>query len=487
MISITKKIIPAALAVLLLGTGCKKALDINQDPNNPAIEQGTPTIVFPAAVMSTAGRVGGDMAILGGIWAQYWTQSATANQYKYIDAYNVKGADFNGAYNELFSGALNDYQFVLTKAREQQNWKYLLMGTVMRAYTYQVLADLYDQVPYREAFQGLNNLQPHFDDGYSVYKGLLSELDSALAKDYRSGSFSDRDQKADLVFGGNMEKWTQFANTLKLKMYLRMVNKKPAEAEAGIRALYNAGADFLSEDAAVGGFIDAPDKSNPMYEYNIRKLNVQTNLRASRTLLTYLVGKGDPRRPVFYTNATGINQGDYATTSTTAQGAGVVIQSPTEPVRFISKAESFFLQAEALERYFAGAGAQALYDRGVQAAFDQAGVSSAGFAGAGGAYAYPSGGSFDQKLEAIVTQKWISFFGSHALEGFFEKNRTGFPRTSAVYSDDPSYVPGQFVISRNAVTNGQLPKRLVFPDVERTRNNNTPAEVPITTPVWWAL
>ncbi|TCZ66527.1 SusD/RagB family nutrient-binding outer membrane lipoprotein [Flaviaesturariibacter aridisoli] len=485
MSSLAKNLFPAALAVFLIGTGCKKTLDINQDPNNPAIEQGTPTIVFPAGVMSTAGRVGGDMAILGGIWAQYWTQSATANQYKYIDAYNVKSADFNGAYNELFSGALNDYQFVIRKAREQQNWKYLLMGTVMRAYTYQVLVDLYDRVPYSEAFQGLNNLQPRFEDGYTVYQGLLAELDSALATDYRSGSFSERDQKADLLFGGDMEKWTQFANTLRLKMFLRMVNKKPAEAEAGIRALYTAGANFLSEDAAVTGFSDAPDKSNPMYEYNVRNLNVQTNLRASRTLLTYLLAKGDPRRPAYYTNSTGINQGDYATTSTTAQNAGVVIQDPTEPVRFISGAESYFLQAEALERYFGGSGAQALYDRGVQAAFDQVGVSAAGFVG--GTYAYPSGGSFDQKLEAIITQKWISFFGSHALEGFFEKNRTGYPRTSAVYSDNPAYVPGQFVVSRNAVTNGQLPKRLVYPDVERNRNNNTPAEVPITAPVWWAL
>jgi hypothetical protein len=487
MNAIIKKSLPVALAVLFFGTGCKKALDINHDPNNPALEQGTPTIVFPSGVLSSAGRIGGDLAILGGIWGQYWTQSATANQYKYIDAYNVKSSDLNGAYTELFAGALNDYQFVINKSKEQQNWKYLLMATVMKAHTYQVLVDLYDQVPYSEAFQGNQNLQPRFEDGYSVYKGLLAEIDSALAKDFHTGTFSDRDQNADLLFSGNMQRWEEFANTQKLKMFLRMVNKKPGEAQAGIQALYAAGARFLSVDAAVNTFSDQPDKSNPMYEYNVRKLNVSTNLRASRTMLTFLQAKADPRRPFYYSNTTGINQGDYASTNTSYQGAGVVVQHATDPVYFISAAESFLMQAEARARYFAGSGAQALYNQGVQAAFAQYGLSGASFVGAGGAYEYPAGGTLDQQIEAISTQKWLSFFGSHALEGFFEKNRTGYPRTSAVYSDVPSYMPGQFVISRNAVTGGLLPKRLPYPDVERTRNRNTPAEVPVTTPVWWAL
>jgi hypothetical protein len=487
MISIKKTILPAALAALLAGTGCRKALDINTDPNNPTLEQATPTIIFPSAVMSTAGRVGGDLAILGGIWGQYWTQSSTANQYKYIDAYNVKSADLNGSYTELFSGALNDYKSVIQKSNETANWKYLLMATVMRAYTYQVLVDLYDQVPFSEALQGNANLQPRFEDGYTIYQALLGEINAALAKDYKSGALGTKEQAADLIFGGNMDRWEEFANTLKLKMYLRMVNKKPAEAQAGITALYSANARFLTVDAGVAAFEDAPNKSNPMYEYNVRKLNVSTNLRASRTLLTYLVAKADPRRPFYYTNTTGINQGDYASTNTSYQSAGVVVQKATDPVHFISAAESYFMQAEARERYFAGSGAKALYDQGVLAAFAQYGLNGATFIAAGGAYEYPASGTLEQKIEAISTQKWISFFGSHALEGFFEKNRTGYPVTSTVYSTNAAYIPGQFVISANSVIGQNLPKRLVFPDVERTRNINTPSEVSITTPVWWAL
>ena len=161
------------------------------------------------------------------------------------------------------------------------------------------------------------------------------------------------------------------------------------------------------------------------------------------------------------------------------------MQKPTDPVIFISAAESYFLQAEARERYFGGAGAKALYDAGVLAAFSAVGQNGTAFVN--GVYAYPTG-TLDQKIEAISTQKWASFpYGVHFIEGFFEKQRTGYPRTSAVYSTDASYVPGQFVVSKNSVLpSGQLPRRFAFPDVEVSRNKNTPTLVPITTPVWWA-
>ena len=58
------------------------------------------------------------------------------------------------------------------------------MATVMKVYTYQVLVDLYDQVPYTDALQGAADLQPKFDNGDSIYESLLSTLDSALNQDF---------------------------------------------------------------------------------------------------------------------------------------------------------------------------------------------------------------------------------------------------------------------------------------------------------------
>ena len=483
-----KIIINYFVAVLLLtGVGCKKIADFNVDPNNPSLASATPQLLFPSAVASTVGQIHGEYAITGGLWAQYYTQSATASQYRTIDAYNLIPDDFRTAYQELYRSALSDYKKVQDLSKEQSNWHFYFMATVMKAYTVQVLVDLYDMVPYSEALKGSSILQPKFDDGYSVYKGLLAEIDTALGYDFRSSTLNATDAKSDLVFGGDMDNWERFANTLKLKMYLRMVNAKAAEAEQGIKALYSSNAKFLETGAGITSFEDKPNYSNPFYEQNIRRLNTNNNLRASETFVSWLRTNNDPRLAVYFgsTNPGTVHQGDY-TNPTPAYGtAAVFVQHATDPAWFISEAESYFMQAEARERYFAGAGAKALYDAGVTAAFAQVNLTPGALLTV--QYAYPAAGTFQQKLEAIIVQKWASFPGTHDLEGFFEKNRTGFPRTSTVYSTDPAYVPGQLVYSKNGVTGGAFPKRLLFPDIERARNANTPAELPITTKVWWSL
>lgn len=484
-----KRIIIAAIFGVLLGSsGCKKLADTNVDPNNPLVELATVELLLPSAVVSTAGQIGGEYAIVGGLWAQYYTQSATASQYRVIDAYNINSnLNNNVGYLELYRSALSDYKKVLELSSANNEWRFYLMATVMNAYTYQVLVDLYDQVPYSEALQGPANLQPKFDDGYSIYKDLLAKIDSALAKDFRHDLVDDAARRADMLFDGDMDQWERFANTLKLKMYLRMVNAKPAEAEAGIKALYAANAEFLEVGAGLTNFEDKPNASNPFYEQNIRRLNTDDNLRASVTFVSWLQANNDPRIVSYFgsANASAIHQGDYASTSTAYPNSAIFQQSATDPVWFISEAESYFMQAEARERYFAGAGAKELYEAGVIAAFGQLGLTPGTLLS--GNYAYPVGGTFQEKLQAIIVQKWASFPGTHDLEGFFEQNRTGYPKYSPVYSTSPTYVPGELVYAKNGVTGGAFPKRLIFPDVERGRNSNTPAEVPVTQKVWWGL
>lgn len=491
-----KKIL--VLSLLLLNFGCKKTLDINESPNNPSLEAATSEALFPSAVMSTAARVGGDLSIIGGIWSQFWTQNNNSSQFRTVDAYDITNTSnfINGPYSELFSGALADYQLGLQKAEESENWAYFLMNTVMKAYTYQVLVDLFDQVPYTEALQTDKILQPKFDDGYSIYLGLISEIDNALSKDYRAVEFSADQKRTDFLFGESgsadfeqeMQNWVKFANTLKLKMYLRMVNAKPDEAKAGIEKLYADNVGFLDLNAGVNNFTNVPNKSNPFFEYNFRRLNTPDNLKASVTFTSWLNENGDPRAVSYFgmqNPVSSINQGDYLGGSSHPEynNAVNVVVKATDPVWFISAAESYFMQSEARERYFGGAEAQNFYNAGVSAAFAQVGLEPGDLLS--GTYAYPSG-SFEQKLEAIIIQKRVSFFGSHSLEAFFEQNRTGYPQISDVYSTAGNYIPGRLVYTPNAVTgDGNFPRRFVFPDFEKSRNSNTPQQVPIYTKVWW--
>ncbi|MGH2565279.1 MAG: SusD/RagB family nutrient-binding outer membrane lipoprotein, partial [Ginsengibacter sp.] len=378
------------------------------------------------------------------------------------------------------------------KAKESEDWNFYLMGSVMKAYATGLLVDLYDQIPYSESLQGVGNLKPKFDDGYSIYEDLIAGIDTALNKDFSARTVIDLRQtnegNIDLVFGGDIDKWKQFANTMELKLYLRMINSKPAEAQAGIEALYARNAQFLQEDAKVTGFSDNPSLSNPLYEQNVRQLNFPNNLVASKTFVSYLQAHNDTRINYYFgANPTPLDQGDFTNTSQTALSATVFKESPTDPVVFLSGPESYFMQAEARERYFGGSGAKELYDAGVLASFDAVGEDGSTFIATGGDYEYPSG-TLNENIEAIIVQKWASSaYGVHFIEAFFERNRTGFPKSSPVYSTDPSYVPGEFVIPTNSVLGSQYPKRLVFPDVEISTNPNTPAQVPITTPVWWGL
>ncbi|MDR6944553.1 SusD/RagB family nutrient-binding outer membrane lipoprotein [Mucilaginibacter pocheonensis] len=497
------------LAATSLSFGCSKINDINVSPNDPPIEKATPQVLFPSAVMSTAGQVGGELDIIGGIWSQYWTQSPIANQFKTIDSYNLQRQDFNRGYNELFAGALADYQLGITKAKEAKLYNFYLMCTVMKAYTYEVLVDLYDKVPYTEAFQGAAKLNPKFDDGFAIYKGLIAEIDAALATDYKGAPFVGSSASTDFVFGGTMDYWLKFANTLKLKMYLRMVNTHAAEAEAGIRALYAAHAQFLDTDAGViessdkvSYFTDVTDQRNPIYAYTVFNLG-GNDLRASKTLVSWLTAHNDPRATVYFGTASpiSIDQGNY-TAPQSAQPSYYSATAPafkaTDPVYFLTKAESHFLQAEAGVRYGV-VSAQTEFLNGVTAAFAQYSLS----APADTSYQWDNtfnSASTARKIKRIIYQKWASFPNSHALEGFFDQQRTGYPEISDVYSTNPLYTEdtridplhpinhsGQWVYSKNGVTGGRFPKRLVFPDSERSRNSSTPAEVPITTPVWWGL
>src|SRR5689334_19784677 len=148
-----KKITILFIAFVLVEavTSCSDFLDVNTDPNNAP--SSTPALTLPAAIASSASELGAYYNILGGFWVQYWTQDNSSNQYKDIDAYNVQQSTMQGEFAELYTGALDDFQYVRTQSKASGDWNLYLMGTVMQCYTFQMLADLYDQIPFDEALQ----------------------------------------------------------------------------------------------------------------------------------------------------------------------------------------------------------------------------------------------------------------------------------------------------------------------------------------------
>lgn len=480
-----------ALGLMVYASSCTQDfLDVNQDPNNATNVD--PQLVLPAAMTSTASAVGGEYALLGGIWSQYYTQNNGSNQYKAIDAFNLRPLDYNARWTEVYAGALNDYKYVINSAQASGNWNLNLIATAMQAYTYQVMADLYDQIPFDDALKGdEGTFNPTYQNGQQVYDGLIAKLDEALAKPVGGSTTLGN---SDVIFQGNMTQWVRFANTLKLKIYLRQTEARKSVAEAGVRALYASGGNFLATSAAEAIWQDQTGKRNPLFEQDqSAAINTNQNLKASLTFLSFLTANNDPRLDKIYIPGSagqrGLEQGNFNAPSTSIVPTTIsrALILPTEPVFLISEAESYFLQAEAVVRGWGTGDAKVLYDKGIDASFRQLGLTSAQATTLiNGAYAFPASGTEADKLTKIFTQKWAALAGSkQGLEAYFEHNRTDVPAISPVRSSAATYVPGQFTYPIEGVTSGKFAKRLLFVESERTRNTNTPPQQDITVKVWW--
>ncbi|WP_166426958.1 SusD/RagB family nutrient-binding outer membrane lipoprotein [Flavobacterium psychrotolerans] len=436
---------------------------------------------LPAGIAGLIGTEGSSYALIGGFWSQYWTQSNGSNQYKDIDSYIIGTGDYYSAWRDMYD-ALGDIRQVKKTALAEKNWNYYLIATVLEVQGSQVLTDFYGSIPYTEA-NDKSILEPHFNTGDQVYEFMINDLDAALSKDL-STSVGSAPSKDDLIFGGDMTNWTAFANTMKLKIYMRQTKSSRASiASAGITKLLSSGVAFLDTDAAMTQFENNPGLSNPLYESDRRKLNTATNLRMSTTLSSFLDENSDERKGKYYGAGNPLNQGDFSNTAGPATFS-IVTLSATTPAYLMSREESLFLQAEAQARF--GSGDKALYDAAVSENFTKYGLDASSYLATGGKYEYPTSGTLDNKIKAIITQKWISSFPGNGFEAFFETNRTGYPKTSAVPQSDPSYIPGELAYSINGATPGGLfPKRVIYPQEEKNTNNNTPTLSKITEPVWW--
>lgn len=470
----------------ILSSSCEKYLDVNDNPNKT--ENASVEVVLPAAQASTAIHIGGELYNLGGFWAQYHTQSPDAGQYEQFDQYNISADFFDRTWQELYAGALRDLKYIKEESKGVDN-SYYLIAVALEAYTYQVLVDLYGQVPYSEALQGDNGiLNPKYDDGAEIYQSLLANIDEALGL-YNNDPGSTPGSN-DLLLSGDMNQWIGFANTLKLKMYLRAHDDlgEIGASPADVLALANGGS-LLSQNVAMTLFEAAPNKSNPFYDVNYDRLG-GVNHAGSQSMITYFQDNDDARLgKVYETGAGGLYttkpQGDFANRDISFSNLAKPVVGPLKPIYFFTVAEVNFLVAEAQERF--GGGGQPAYEAGILASFEMYGLSDTAstYYGAGGVYEYNSAGSQEDRVKQIMTQKWAAMANSQNLEAYFEITRSGYPE----YKPLSSWMSGDLQISLASVLPaGQTPKRLLFADVSKTRNGNTPTQPSggIIVPIWWA-
>jgi hypothetical protein len=510
MKNIFKTVILFSLAALV---SCSDELDINTNPNNPKeINAG---LALSSAETSLITVTGGDLMNLGGFWAQYYTQAPSAGQYRTIDQYNINVSYADRLWAELYAGCLNDLKYV---EENSDSTGTTLIAASLRAYTYQILVDLFDAVPYTEALQGqLGNITPTPTPGNEIYTDLIAKIDAALAA-YAASPVDSNVGKQDIIYGADMDNWVKFANTLKLKLYIRMAYT-PQANPAAVNSLL-AENNFLTVDAAYANFSTSTDKTNPFYGVQIstNQSNAGTGLGdvnniASNSLMNFYVENNDPRIGAVYRYAFKQQDTDPTVYKSIQQGTGednVGTASaysrpnirPKTPVFLMTAAESNFLQAEALIRYAGGAGAKEKYDAGIIASFDtykmyfftdnDVSTESTPYTAdpvevqalIDGNYAYVAGGDVETTVRQVIIQKWAALAEVNNIESYIETTRTKFPEV--VEEGTENYAIGNRIPSSTSVLTGTtVPSILFYPLSEVNRNPNMQQRGSLIEKVWW--
>ena len=303
MKSINKFHIVLYIFLCAFAFSCVKHLEkLNENPNGADPKTANPNLVL-STVLSEAGKtfVGLGYGDIAGVM-QYTQKDGWGSAHNNYDW----GGD--NPWDEYYN-ILRNNQFVYDKAVESKDELLQGITLVMKSMMFGLLTDLYGDVPYSSALQGDEGGQdktfPTYDDQKSIYEGILNDLKTAsqlLSKP--ANEYSVNPGSADLYYNGNAAKWRKLANSLALRYYMRISEKLPDEAKAGIEMIVNNPTDYpiitsAADDAAMPFAGDSNDDSWPNNTtFNGDSSNYR-RIKMSNTFVTALQNLNDPRIGVF--------------------------------------------------------------------------------------------------------------------------------------------------------------------------------------------
>lgn len=479
--------------IILLVTGtmvsCEDWLDVNTDPNNPT--QVGPALILPVGQNYTARWIATDRGVshLGNMMMYNWSESAGYSWYNDEFLYLASSSTF---YSQIFDNAyllaLKQYE-ALEDLEEEEFAAYQAIGKIMKSYTFQILVDFYGDVPYFDALERSENPNPVYDDAQVIYDDLIVQLTAAieLLNQAAENDLSVLPGDDDAMFGGDLESWKQFANSVKLRILTRESDVKDAAfITAELAVIAAEGSGYITEDVTVNpGYSNQEDKQSPFWEdfgQDPSGSNTLTHLATSASdfIINYLGNTGDTRIDYLFeepaTGHLGVPQGITADNAVYAPplvsniGPGLLIDAE-QPTIIYTLAEAYFNQAELALKGFGG-DPKALYEAGVTASFETLGAPNAATY-LSSAIENVSYDASPDKLEAIITQKWLATIGITAEQAWFDHSRTGFPEGVPVSQEVPNLV---------------RPVRLSYPASEVGGNSlNLPAQPNVySTKIFWA-
>ncbi len=407
-----------------------------------------------------------------------------------------------------FQNVIRNTADVINRTAELPERENLMhMAKILESYAFLILTDAYGDIPYTEAGKGFSEqiFFPAYDAQSNIYPALIQELQAASAGLNPAGVT----ENADVLYGGNVDQWRKFANSLLLRAGMRMSKVNPSLAQQIVQGLDLGALILTNEDNAVvrhdnnytygiGGTLNGTEASNfyltaPFVDH----LKDNNDPRLQAIAVRYVGAKSGPEQvPDVASTEPAVQVGmpmghDNSTIPAVAENLGLAsfydfsqadrrrVTKLTAPHFLVTAAQTNLLLAEARQRGWISQGAAAdYYEAGIRAHMEQLGIVDAGSAiDPAEVNAYINSQPYDGTLEQINTEYWIACF-LNGPEAFANFRRSGYPDL------EPNPYPGREI-------EGFI-RRLTYPNSEISVNaENVEAAIArmgpdrLDTRVWW--
>lgn len=449
------------MGLLVSFTACNKFVeDHDISPNSPG--EATAALLLANGQLGVYATVHGQLARTSNILTQ--SLNGTDFQMVNVDEYTILEGDNTNEWQTIYNEGLDAINTLLDQHGDGNPY-YSGMAKVQKAQLLGVATDFWGDVPASEAGQGLKGtdfLNPAYDAQSAILTmigTLLTEARADFAK--AAGDNKNLPGGDDLLFGGDVAGWSNYAAMLQARYAMRLTKKDPAAASgAALTALGNV-TMASSADDVVATYGTAGNELNPWAAFESSRGGY---IRLGATMVDMMNADSDPRLSFYGAPDTGgIYRGSIlGENDGTASPVGTYLQGTTVPIA--SYVEMKFLEAEAKFRTNDKVGAAAAHNAGILASVEAVTGDTASSAFK---TAVASETDATITLEKIMTQKWLAMFGS--IEVWSDWRRTGFPSLSP----NPN----------GKVT--AIPRRLPTPFEERLYNTNAKVVQDILQPVWW--
>lgn len=420
------------------------------------------------------------------------------------DRYVLVGGWLNGSWNTFYNNIPNNLGEILeaTDPVEHPGYETLwAVAQIWRVIVYERIANYWGPIPYTQ----VNNGEPSvpYDSEHDIYLSFFSTLDDALTilnQNKGGNAFGANDQ----IYNGDIDKWIKFANTLRLRIAMRISNVESTIAQTEAEKAVAAG--VMTDNADDGVFhttVNSPNGRNQMIPWN--------EFRMSATMESVMKGYDDPRIGQYFLPAVsdgefrGLRNGYevvdlakpelfYDNLSKMGPRWETVDQQSSNPWEILLSPEAYFLRSEgALKGWNMGGTAEEFYNLGIEKSMIHWGITDPNVIAAYQqstnvpipTHDAPTPVStvpvkFDPgiAMEQIMTQKWLGLYPD-GWEAWAELRRTDLPNMyPRMASENPdvgvdeimrrvTFVSGEYETNGTAVEDAL--KKLDGPDKGSTR------------------